>query len=542
MNEPIDFAIVGGGASGLYTAWRLARASGAEVAGIRERIGGAGPLKIAVFEHSYRVGGRLLSATPQALPNNVMELGGMRFLSNQPLVSALVRDELKMGTVEQNVDRPENLAYFRAKPLKQKDLCGPKATPPYNLTAAEQAVLAGLDPEKGSPAQLIFWAVYQQFPDLDPANKRFPANLTDYLMQQEVDGRPLYQWGFWNLLSRHLSHEGRQLAITAIGYDVLGANANAVDIIAENFNFTDDTKYYLLENGYESVLWRLAVQFRKSGGEICFNHTLDGFDTDDKGEHTLFFHDKADVRARAVVLALPQSALLRLRQMGPLFKRENRDMQVLLNAVSAIPLYKLFLVYERPWWTETGVTEGRSLTDLPVRQCYYWYTDPAGGPSAVMVYNDLDSTNFWGGYQVGALGPGETQQWDSPGTPPPEGSSEQDLRRHNWEMHKAPADMVEEMHRELQEMHGVGDAPAPIEAAYMDWMNFPFGGAVHFWNPGYKSREVTHKMTQPVEGVTAYIVGEAYSNSQTWVEGALETSEYLLQNRLGMSAPPKAGA
>ncbi len=43
MSEVLDFAIVGGGASGVYTAWRLANATGDELAAIRKRIGGEGP-------------------------------------------------------------------------------------------------------------------------------------------------------------------------------------------------------------------------------------------------------------------------------------------------------------------------------------------------------------------------------------------------------------------------------------------------------------------------------------------------------------------
>jgi len=246
---------------------------------------------------------------------------------------------------------------------------------------------------------------------------------------------------------------------------------------------------------------------------------------------------------------------LRLRRTGPLLDSEKvPQVQTLLNAVSGIPLYKLFVVYDTPWWQDKlKLEKGRSLTDLPVRQCYYWTTEP-GKPSAIMAYNDLDNTSFWGGYQTGPLGPGDTAQPISlRDVPPflPKGDTQPvpdtdfaARRRANWDAHKAPHEMVVEMHRQLMEMHGVTDAPDPIDAVFMDWMNDPFGGAVHFWNPGYKSWEVLHNITQPVEGLAAFIVGEAYSTNQTWVEGALQTSEIFLQQRLGMAMPawidPKA--
>lgn len=549
MTQPLDFAIIGAGASGIYTAWRLANATAAEVAAIRKVIGGSGPLTITVFEQSDRVGGRLLSVSPAALPGTAMELGGMRYLSNQPLVKGLVEEKLHVSHHPQDVDEPGNIAYLRRKMFRQADLHMPGVALPYDLTERELWEIKA--PGVTTPAQLILWAVLEQFPEIDgmPSDK-----LRGFLQRAEIDGKPLYQWGFWNLLARHLSNEGRQLALTTVGYDSLGANANAVDIIAENFDFTPGVTYALFDQGFESVIWKLADEFRATGGTITTGMTLEAFQTSaDSGQPTydLAFEarDKDDspqaVTARAVVLALPQAALQALRKTGPVFGPQAPQVPMLLNSVSSIPLYKLFLIYDRPWWQEQlKLDKGRSLTDLPVRQCYYWATNP-GGPSAIMAYNDQDSASFWGGYQIGPLGPGDALQ--TPGirafapdlSPPgsdPSGEYEQQ-RRLNWDAHKAPHEMVVEMHRQLMEMHGVSDAPLPIDAAYMDWMNAPFGGAVHFWNPGYKSWEVLEQMIQPVAGVNAFIVGESYSTNQTWVEGALQTSELLLQGRFGMARP-----
>ena len=549
MTQPLDFAIIGAGASGIYTAWRLANATAAEVAAIRKVIGGSGPLTITVFEQSDRIGGRLLSVSPAALPGTAMELGGMRYLSNQPLVKGLVEEKLHVSHHPQDVDEPGNIAYLRRKMFRQADLHMPGVALPYDLTERElwEIKASGVT----TPAQLILWAVLDQFPEIDgmPSDK-----LRGFLQRAEIDGKPLYQWGFWNLLARHLSNEGRQLALTTVGYDSLGANANAVDIIAENFDFTPDVTYALFDQGFESVIWKLADEFRATGGTITTGMTLEAFQTSaDSGQPTydLAFEarDKDDspqaVTARAVVLALPQAALQALRKTGPVFGPQAPQVPMLLNSVSSIPLYKLFLIYDRPWWQEQlKLDKGRSLTDLPVRQCYYWATNP-GGPSAIMAYNDQDSASFWGGYQIGPLGPGDALQTPgirafAPDLSPPgsDPSGEYELqRRLNWDAHKAPHEMVVEMHRQLMEMHGVSDAPLPIDAAYMDWMNAPFGGAVHFWNPGYKSWEVLDQMIQPVAGVNAFIVGESYSTNQTWVEGALQTSELLLQGRFGMARP-----
>lgn len=543
MSDHVDFAIVGGGASGIYTAWRLAHASEAEVDRIRQHIGGEGKLRIAVYERSNRVGGRLLSASPAAMADTTMELGGMRYLNSQVLVKGLVENKLDVKRHEQVVDDPANFAYLRGKIFRQSELDDPGTELPYNLTEAERLVVT--KEGTATPAYLLFWAVFQEFPEI---NGMQPKELEAFLQTAEVDGKPLFEVGFWNLLSRHLSHEGRELAITAIGYDVLGANANAVDIIAENFDFQADSKYFLFDDGFESVIWTLADQFEDAGGSIHKGLSLESFDDGDDGELKLKFAKGSSVTARAVVLAMPQAAIQGLRKKGPLLDPARAPhVPLMLNSVEGIPLYKLFVIYDTPWWQEDwGLKAGRSLTDIPVRQCYYWSTN-VGKPSALMAYNDQASTSFWGGYQTGPLGPWDTGQIQgAPGGPmlfdpgPVSESHHDDFvkrRRENWDSHKAPHELVMEMHRQIMLMHGVEEAPEPIDAAFMDWMNEPYGGAVHFWNPGYKSWELREGMTQPVQGLHAYIVGESYSTAQTWVEGAFQTSEILLQVRLDMDKP-----
>ncbi len=509
-------------------------------------------MKVAVFEQSGRIGGRLLSASPPSMKEMPLELGGMRYLNTQTLVKGLVENKLKIKRHKQDVDVADNIAYLRRRMFRQSELHVPGVDLPYVLPEREKWILR--DQSTSTPAELIFWAVFQEFPEI---KGMAPADLPNFLQSAKVDGKPLYQVGFWNLLSRHLSHEGRQLAITAIGYDVLGANANAVDIIAENFDFTPGTEYFLFDEGFESVIWRLQSEFEACGGTVKLNASLASFDEavpgDPKGGFELTFETGDPANARAIVLAMPPAAIKRLLRRGPLLDPKIKHagrVRRLMNSVEGIPLYKLFVIYDRPWWKEQlGLEKGRSLTDMPVRQCYYWSTNDEK-PSAIMAYNDQASTSFWGGYQTGPLGARDTGLSDI--NDPVEGAlafqgsgggavqptdDVQKRRVSNWKDHEAPHEMVVEMHRQLMEMHCVTNAPMPIDAAFMDWMNEPYGGAVHFWNPGHKSWEVRDDMTQPISGLNAFVVGEAFSTAQTWVEGALQTSEIFLQDRLNMAKP-----
>src|SRR5580765_150009 len=112
-----DIAIIGGGASGIYAAWRLLLEGTDHSEKLRKWKKERGSLKIAVFEGSKRIGGRVLSAKAPGLPNLVCEIGGMRFVSSQQLIQGLVLNKLKLTTHEQIVDDPHNLVMLRGKYL-----------------------------------------------------------------------------------------------------------------------------------------------------------------------------------------------------------------------------------------------------------------------------------------------------------------------------------------------------------------------------------------------------------------------------------------
>ncbi len=183
-----------------------------------------------------------------------------------------------------------------------------------------------------------------------------------------------------------------------------------------------------------------------------------------------------------------------------------------------------------------------------------------------MAYNDWESSTFWSGFRTIPLGPnddkenrqGNTLKYkdkhpshiishenavlfsrrNKAGT---KTSSAKDpwlaQKRKNWDNHGAPERMVDEMHKQIMEMHGLTDAPSPIDAAFKNWGDDPYGAAIHFWNSGWKSWEVMPAITKPVDNFPCFLCGEAWSENQTWAEGSLQTSEIVLQKHFGLSEP-----
>lgn len=561
----VDVAIVGGGIGGIYAGWRLlGSALGDQRAASWARQRGA--LKVALFEGSGRIGGRLLSARSPLMPDTTAELGGMRYVSPaQTLIQHLVEDVLGLPTHEQTVDVADNIAFLRGQLLRTRDLSTPAALP-YRFDRAEANWLAA---NKGqNPAALIERVLTRLMPDIEA--QRAQNKLRQYLAEIIIDGLPLWRHGLWNLLARDMSTDAYEAARATVGYDCLGGNTNALDLTQAYFDFTPGIHYKMVDGGYETVPWKLQQRFVAAGGSVHFGHWLDGFTgislADGSPGVRLDFHPgpgvtASTVTARAIVLAMPRRSIELLRPEGEVLGRDNARFREDLASVSAIPLAKLFLLYPQSWWQAAGVSAGRSLTDLPLRQAYYWPTGPGGetvpkpaDPGVIMAYDDLQSVSFWGGLDTRretrraglALGRAYSGQYQWPlfgntaSSPAPVGDDFARQLMENWSDHQATKPMVRELHRQLMQMHGVDTAPEPIDAAFMDWSRDPYGGGVHLWNVNYQSDRLLVSMTQPVADFPCYICGEAYSTNQTWAEGALQTAEIVV-NRL-LDRPPMAPA
>lgn len=522
MSEQVlDVAIVGAGVSGVWCGWRLTGDS-------------AGPgrrSRVAVFEASNRVGGRLLSVRLPGLPEVACELGGMRYMSSQRLVSWLVETELRLAREDAPVAEPNNLAYLRGGRLRLSDLTNP-ALVPYKLAPGE----VGL-----SPDALLQQAVETIVPAVK--TKSGPA-LRKAVQDAVFGGRPVWAQGFWNLLAVTMSHEAYRLAQEAGGYDTVQLNWNGADTIMLNFDFAPGVTFHRIREGYEAVPMELARRFESQGGELhlrCPVRSLDATVLDDGTTGVSLEVENETgatrtVRARSAILAMPRRSLELLAPTGAVFG--DQAFRSLLPTVTPIPLFKAFVAYHEPWWEATGVSRGRSVTDLPLRQVYYWASEGPGCNAVLLAtYDDTLSVEFWRGLAS------DTETYGLNVDHVPTGRAREIASDDGvgWKEFDAPAALTREVHRQLVELHGVSGAPPAYAAVFHDWAGDPFGGGVNFWNQAVRSWEVIPRMAHPVTDVPMYVCGEAYSDAQGWVEGALQTAEMVLTRHLGL-APVLAGA
>lgn len=236
------------------------------------------------------------------------------------------------------------------------------------------------------------------------------------------------------------------------------------------------------------------------------------------------------VRAKKVILAMPRRSLELIESgfFNDPWLKENLPSVLIQSAM------KLFLAYERPWWRALGLVAGRSVTDLPVRQIYYFGTeaDQEGGEpwlnSLLMAsYNDIGTMPFWKGLEDGkpyvgykpSCGTGQTANALAP------------------DELSATEQMVRVAHEQVEEVHGLPQIPEPYAAVYHSWDEDPYGGGWHAWKAGFRLDEIMGRMRKPVPEHHIYIVGEAYSFDQGWVEGALATAESTLKEFFRLPQP-----
>ncbi|MGY3677570.1 hypothetical protein ACVWXU_001193 [Streptomyces sp. TE33382] len=126
-----DVAVIGAGVGGCHLSYRLLDGTAP----------GSRPLRVALFEATGRLDGRLWSAPMPGLAAAVADYGGMRYDGSEHHVVDLVGHLGLSGDAEPfHFDRPENLVHARGIRLRQRDLHGPTATPPYRTAPHERGL------------------------------------------------------------------------------------------------------------------------------------------------------------------------------------------------------------------------------------------------------------------------------------------------------------------------------------------------------------------------------------------------------------------
>lgn len=580
-NEILDVAIIGAGAAGTYTAWRLANDKTQD------------PKKVKLFDFlkidgKAHVGGRLWSTHLPGLGHTrKAEIGGMRFLTSQTIVTEII-PTLGFTSVPFDVDSKDNLFNLRSTILRTDEITDPSKVP-FNLAPLERGM---------SPGGLLLYAIETIVPNAPYLTAEEWINVKKNF---KVNGSYLYELGFWNLLELVLSEEGYQYVYSGQGYNTIPSNWNAADAMEWVLeDFAADVSYRYLKEGYQSLPIKLLDEAINKGIGFQEKSKLKKWSKREDGIIELLFESTDEgaedftVLTKKLVIAAPKKSL----ELIEMPKTEEMEVfyDELLPAVDSQPMFKFFVGYKYPWWRTLGMSSGRTITDNPLRQVYYWGSnyqkffdkapeetdgianDPEN--SVIMVYLDGRDVSYWqplfelleinskmlnvhseNDFDVLKVHSAdlstflvdikqelstELQELKNSTNGVEEGALKKLLKQsdvigkklHHVERSKAAMDtLLETISTLLMRTHGIGFIPEPYTLAYADWTADPFGGAYSLWKPGFKSWEVTKDIIKPAKDTEVYIVGEAYSLKQGWVEGAFETAEQMLETYFGLEKP-----
>jgi monoamine oxidase len=516
-NSPI--IIAGGGISGLYCAMQLAE---------------AGHQVLLLEGSADRWGGRIET---EEMDGFIAEFGPMRFEPTlQPRFAGLCAD---LG-------------------VELVDFSGP---------SAEEMVLPDTDlaqKEQGLNSLQLLKRGIMLVMGRDPDDQAWIDSLSEHDFKQmrrhaQLRGQPLWDMGFWNALSSQgiLSHRALvKLRDTGTFYHMIPENLNAIEWIIWWLRALKTVGQQLasIGGGSAQLTERLLARLRAHPNVTSAGaHSLVGFRPIGLGKKTITVdvateNGMIQLQTERLILALPRLPLLKLAASLPLHISEQ------LDSVNGFPMLKVFFVTDKPWWDHDQRPQ-QYANCMPTREIHY-FRRPADadhdGHGMILLYMDRPTTEFWKHY---VTEPARHDRAEIDQNANIVDAFSLFIARDVQRVLQAPDDSDAGLHlteqsKELFSHQSLLESTAHIKNSILtygirDWARAPYGAANHGWQPGVRSWRVMDAFKAFDFGSGAknvHIVGEAYSDYQGFIEGALNSCEMALVNIAPIAQPETSTA
>jgi monoamine oxidase len=375
--------------------------------------------------------------------------------------------------------------------------------------------------------------------------------------------QPLWNLGFWNVLSDVLSH----YAVVKIRdwgsyYHFVHENLNAAEWIIFWLRAIRSTGSLRgIRGGMSRIIWKLLealYEEGKSNPSLCVQKDRKVLGLQSEGEevNVIIENEKEVIKARRVILALPKHPLEEISWNG---KPPQKRLKEALNAVACLPLLKCFFVIERPWW-EDNRPLNRYAADIPTRELLYVKSsDRTKG--LIMVYTDRPAITFWSDY-LRTIESNHNQPNQTP-SEDPQLESQEIAKTWFLKLKKEPLHQAQDPSQALyfgdENPVVVKEPDYPrlwqrfvqfardyehhdftqdrlLACGMRDWGKKPFGAAAHGWLPGVMSwrhidfLEAFSLNPDSPERKNIHICGEAFSDYQGFIEGSLRSARRVLRS------------
>jgi len=588
--KTLDVAIIGAGISGTYAAWRLQNEASTKDLNVEifersDRVGGR--------LYSPTIGCTSDNAEEQGhLPRG--ELGGMRvrvpldstLLSLAPMLGIELAGFYLNDYDANPEDQPSNPTWLRGDTYNREQVIKGMeileagdldlaAKTPY---AVHENVFLGEKDNKvllGTPDSK-FYNVTQL-----PADGYNPCSPSNYkILKQELYDLPAADWteGVLGVGEAGVSSEGLELAMDFGGYHY-DVNTAGFTNMQEETNFLPPGQnvidhYVRPLHGMQSFPLKLNEAFIKGGGITNLNSELIAIKILDQsnamrkhGKFKLTFQttrtnpctevtelhrdleaNEFEVYVNRVFLAgLPMEELQDLigSTRDPALKETTKK---LVAAVESVEAGKIFLALNDPppvrdaELKDMPFTTGRFTSSTNLQQVFHWYpgtqsrpenTVPSCKKTVLQAYTNnafFDSMN-----QIPAF-------YECPWAVDADHCNLCPSAKHwaNDPRHHFPKNALEEILSNLALTYNQPQEEFNVVENRIQWWSrsnpVTRSEGWHHWK-GTDWWNHFETALQPDENLPLHIIGEAFTSSQGWAEGAVTTAEYALQEKMGLPRP-----
>ncbi|AKI80845.1 putative amine oxidase [Acanthamoeba castellanii mimivirus] len=481
----VDILIVGGGASGIYSAWRLSQTYPNK--------------KVLVIEEKSYLGGRLESVY---FGNEKIyaEVGGMRTFPSINLYVTAVIKKLKLQSIPVPYIEPDNIAYVKNTRLTvEATSIGPSSNPEkqkliqlYKIPPDEQNI---------STNDIIYAAAVRAAPT-------FPE-----------DWRTVYDYPELNneTFSEMFSEQGvsantQQVFEVFSGYSFFISQRLAASTgIRENISISGENNQHFVVGGYSSIVFGMTDEtFCNPNYQLFLNTSIKKITPSNSpnGLHTSILVDTLTglpitIKSESIILSVPKDSLNRI--VAPITPNTIETM----NSLTDWRAFKAFLLVDQTTYqliSMNGHMKGRGISDLPARQVWAY----SGNPPCVLIYCDNAYADFWKKYindEINNCFP----------------------KFHDPCINKP---LVSELKRQIGIIYSVDPSKIVVnKILYKYW----YAGA-YFSKPSDIPKLFEEVRTPLGPEYSVYLVGSDISVSQGWVDGALNTADNLLVKYYGVTS------
>ena len=248
--------------------------------------------------------------------------------------------------------------------------------------------------------------------------------------------------------------------------------------------FANKTRYFVLAGGLEQLITKIQHHLEQSPNvKIHLNTPLETI-ARNIGLYSITPHGGGGnvFQAERVILALPQPALTTIRYLT-----SRPGIRQLINSVAPEPLYRIYARYPpdggsgKVWFADMP----KIVSNLSIK-----YIIPSNVEKGIIMisYTDARFARYW------------------------------------FKKLEAGEDILKkELARQLKLLFPDVEIPTPLWIKHYYW---DMGAG--YWKPRCSRKELIPRITQPLEDEPIYICNENYSSHQAWVEGSLESADYVL--------------